>query len=335
MPSRFSSFARRALLAVFLCLVGAVVPARAQLVIQFDYSQDSGGFFTGTNSARQAYLDAAADYVSGFLNAQQLSAVTSTGSNHLTTIFTNPGTGSTVTLSDQSVAANTLLVYAGGRDLGGSTLGQGGSGGFGWSGSFAFGRQATGRSTATGTDLPALPWGGSISFDAAGTSWYFDSDIGTVDVPGGQYDFFSVATHELFHLMGFGNTSAPPSDVSTTTYTNWSSFITGSTFTGPGSMAEEGGAVALSPEKAHWFEGTMSTAEGSGDPQEAMMDPTIGTGIRKYVTALDLAGLADLGWQVSGLSTIPEPATWSLVLGLCFLGLAVWRRRAAAPGPQA
>lgn len=324
---------RRALVWAALPLFALLAPARAQLLIQFDYTYDTGGFFTGTNSARQSYLEAAAGYVTGFLNVQQLSAVTSTGSNQLSTIFTNPGTGSTVTLSGQSVASNTLLVYAGGRDLGGSTLGQGGSGGFGWSGTFTFGRQATGRSTATGTGLPALPWGGSISFDAVGTNWYFDNDIGTVDVPGGQFDFFSVATHELFHLMGFGNTSAPPSAVNGTTYTNWSSFITGSTFTGPGSMAEEGGAVALSPEKAHWFEGTMSTAEGSGSPQEAMMDPTIGTGIRKYVTALDLAGLGDIGWQVSGLSTIPEPATWSLLFGLCCLGLAM-RRKRAATGPR-
>ncbi len=53
-----------------------------------------------------------------------------------------------------------------------------------------------------------------------------------------------------------------------------------------------GGAVPLSPDLAHWREGT---ADGG---QETLMDPSITTGTRKLLTGLDLAGLADVGWQV-------------------------------------
>ncbi|MFG0285302.1 MAG: hypothetical protein ACF8R7_12860 [Phycisphaerales bacterium JB039] len=53
----------------------------------------------------------------------------------------------------------------------------------------------------------------------------------------------------------------------------------------------------LAVDGSHWVEGTFITG------QEAAMDPTIGTGRRKLLTALDLAALDDIGWEISG-------ATW-------------------------
>ena len=43
-----------------------------------------------------------------------------------------------------------------------------------------------------------MTWGGSISF-ASTAAWYFDSNINTVENMGENFDFFSVAVHELTH----------------------------------------------------------------------------------------------------------------------------------------
>ena len=50
------------------------------------------------------------------------------------------------------------------------------------------------------------PWGGAISFNS-NSNWYFDPDITTDESFSNQFDFYSVAVHELAHVLGFG--SAP------------------------------------------------------------------------------------------------------------------------------
>ncbi len=52
------------------------------------------------------------------------------------------------------------------------------------------------------------------------------------------------------------------------------------------------------------------------------MDPNIASNERKYITALDVAGLRDIGY-----SAVPEPSTVALIFGISALGLAVIRRR--------
>ena len=74
---------------------------------------------------------------------------------------------------------------------------------------------------------------------------------------------------------------------------------------------------------SHIAEGTVSTIIGTLIPQEAVMDPTLTNGERKLLTALDVAFLKDIGWQV-----VPEPASWvlALVAGGVLLAFVAARR---------
>jgi hypothetical protein len=234
-------------------------------------------------------------------------------------------------LIDQSIAANTIKVYVGGRNL--SNLGYGETGGFSWNGSWNFGLAATTRASQTGANLHVLPWGGSIAFDSTGTNWYFDSNTSLTpgEIGGTNYDFFSLAVHELVHVLGFGNTSPAPGTFNSNTFTNWSSFVSASKFTGPTAdalVAGTGVPLAVS-DSSHWYDPTSSLNFLTGEVQEAAMDPTLIIGTRKYLTSLDAAALTDLGFTVSA-TAIPEPADYGLMAASAILvGMLVMRRRAA------
>jgi hypothetical protein len=59
--------------------------------------------------------------------------------------------------------------------------------------------------------------------------------------------------------------------------------------------------------------------------QETLMDPSTPRGTRELLTDLDLAGLADIGWQVTA---VPEPGSAHLLLaGLGVLGALRWQQR--------
>jgi len=55
----------------------------------------------------------------------------------------------------------------------------------------------------------------------------------------------------------------------------------------------------VDPDLGHINTGTMSTSWVDGASQEVSMDPNILIGTRKHVTELDLAFLADMGWDVN------------------------------------
>jgi Matrixin len=302
---------KRYLLVLFLA-----ASAQAQLQFVFDYSLDSEGFFTDANSGRQACMQAAGDYVSSILSPTALSAINPTGPNTWSPTFTNPGTGSNASSPGFSITINTIYVYVGARSLGGGVLGSGGGGGFSASGSSAWFSEIRYR----GNDPYDTGWGGSMAFDT-GTSWYFDNDITSIESFPNQYDFFSVAVHELGHVLGLGTSPTWESMVNTATNPD--------VFTGAKSTTLFEGSVPLASGDAHWADNTMSTIFGTGVVQEAAMNPNIASNTRKYLTALDVAGLQDIGY-----TAVPEPAILSsgIALALALLGLRRGRSRFARSG---
>lgn len=248
------------------------------ITIQFDYSLDTNDFFT--SAARRDVLELAGDMLSSRLN-DTLSAISPSGSNTWQAIFTHPSTGAEKKISNLSVPADTLIVYVGASDIG--SLGFGGPGGFSASGSDTWlktvkARGEAGALTTTKTDLG--PWGGSITF-GLNENWHFGATTDGLDDD--ESDFFSVALHELGHVLGFG------------TADSWEELVSGGEFTGAASVAEYDGIgdVPLSGDLAHWESGTLDEAD------ETAMDPEIFVGERKLFTPLDFAALDDIGWEVS------------------------------------
>jgi hypothetical protein len=203
---------------------------------------------------------------------------------------TNPN--STRQVKNATIPANTIEVYVGGAALAGPELGEGGKGGYSASGSAAWlnlvaARGQTGALATPPTDFG--PWGGAIAFDTA-ANWSFG---GPATPPGPQqFDFYSVALHELSHVLGIG--TAP----------SWRTYVDGTsqTFSGPHAEAVYGGPVPIDPAQEHWADGTLS------DASLTVMNPSLGAGVERSYTPLDWAGLADVGWSVDRL-VVTAPAS--------------------------
>ena len=218
--------------------------------------------------------------------------------------FTNPSADRTVTIDNATIDADTIVVFVGARNI--SSLAFGGPGGYSSSGSEAWLDLVAARGQPGALENPESdfgPWGGSITFDS-GTNWYFGAT--TEALNSGAYDFLSVATHELGHVLGVG------------TAASWSRYVFDNSFSGPNSMAENDagpGEVPLADD-AHFQE---ELEEGG---QEVAMDPTLLAGTRKNFTALDFAALKDIGWEVGpggggtetggGGGEVPAPETYTI-----------------------
>jgi hypothetical protein len=125
------------------------------------------------------------------------------------------------------------------------------------------------------------PWAGSISFKAS-SNFFFDQTPGTSDdVPFEMFDFISIASHELGHVLGFGASTA---------FTNLTS---GTTFIGPAAQAKYGGPVPLVTDLGHFQDHLPS------DGMDTLMDPGIPNGSRLVPTQLDRAVFADIGYEIS------------------------------------
>src|SRR6476620_8313639 len=97
-----------------LVLACSASTARAQPVFVFDYSLDANGFFT--DPARRAVLQTAGQMITSRLT-DTLSAIGPDGVSSWSLTFPNPATGTTQSNASMSVPANTIYVFAGGRDL--------------------------------------------------------------------------------------------------------------------------------------------------------------------------------------------------------------------------
>jgi hypothetical protein len=276
------------------------------LRFRFDYSRDSNNFFT---SARRAVLaDVGRSILQHFTD--QLSPINPGGVNTWTATLCHPSQGRSnflcdpntlVNVSNMQVAANEIVIFAGARDYIGNIRGTGSVGGFAGSGQQDFLNTVASRGQSGALANPQTdfgPWGGSISFDTSGTSWFFGADI--KDIQPDQVDFRTVAAHELIHVLGFG---FGPTDRTS----SWERLSPGSTFNGNAARSAYIGSgfppVDTSgggdgPAKSHW----AHEIENAG--QLTLMRGEVNVGERQMVTRLDLAALDDIGWQISYPNTI-------------------------------
>jgi hypothetical protein len=344
----------------------SLVRSASGFVVIIDYSLDTAGFFSTNTTARNA-LEAAATDISNAITSTYTAISPSNmvfnGVNGGTTatvdwkaVITHPSSGASHDLTSVSSNAGEFRIFVGMRSLAGTTLGQGGPAGAGFSlGGSGFEAEWTGAVGAMQTasnlvmDRGPGPRIGTITGNAtfgaanpaytlhygllAGNLWFdddadnngsADGDLSTywhfnhtTGVGGGLNDFYTVALHEILHTVGFGASLT------------WDSKISGANWTGTEAITTNGGSgVGLvdTGSNAHLAGGTMSTTIIGSLAQEAVMTPSLTTGTRRTLTQIDLAVLRDLGFTTTA---IPEPSTYVLLFGVAALGLAICRRRKA------
>ena len=196
------------------------------------------------------------------------------------------------------------------------------------------------QAKALGLIAPTLAaYDGYIGFAGATSGFGFTP----ASVTSSQYDFQSVAAHEIAEVLG---------RISGVGTGQWRTALDLFRYSAPGALSYaysaktyfsvDGGTTRLINFNAA-ATGDRGDWATSGTTRDAY-DAFIGHGQRKNLSAIDLAALDVLGWSganagntgvtpvgtVFNLTAVPEPASWALmVAGFGLVGAAVRRRGAA------
>ena len=252
--------------------------------IRFDYAFDTSGYFNAPE--RRAALEEVAATITANIG-DSLTALTPSGTNTWQARTWNSATNSPVNIDNLVVGADEIVIYITAGNLGGA-LGIASGGAYSASGSQQWLNSVRTRGqagVASGTDYAT--WGGLISFNS-GKNFNFSGQPGA-----SQFDFRSVASHELLHIFGFG--------LENPSYTRYTA--TGA-FTGPNLVATAGYAVPLQiGEPDHFAPNTRYQG------QESVMTPSVTAGQIKRIGALEYAVLRDIGWSPTPSQSISVPAS--------------------------
>jgi hypothetical protein len=262
--------------------------------IQFDDRFDTNGWFDPDTTAGRERLDALEQAKDDLLRPllDTLDAISPSTGNTWSVTITNPQTGAPEPLApDFSVPANTIIVYIG---SGTHISGDGRASGASWSstnGTQAWFDTIRGRGEPDALlDAPkdVAPFAGSITFHT-NSPWNYDNEATTGD------NFYSVAQHELAHLLGFGAGSGD-------NLTSWNTFTSGNNFTGPKATAAFGSQIPIGTggTGAHFADSVMHSG------QRVNMTET-GDGSNRGFTPIDYAALDDLGWDLAEKIDGPDP----------------------------
>lgn len=223
--------------------------------------------------------------------------------------FLNPDTGHPVDpiqdkTKDKEIAADTIVIYVGARE---NIIGDDGQAKL----AVAQPARYVDRSTISGTPSNDLmlqqfafekrnmerqhegfsPAVGMISFDSLSPFHYFDQH-GISLPPPNQYSFFTVALHEIMHVLGVGSS------------TQWNNLAVDNYLRGRNSVAVQGGNIPLNSHADHVEQSVASDLPPDGlllglpSPQSPILTPNIAIGKLHIPTQLDLAMLVDIGWSI-------------------------------------
>jgi hypothetical protein len=350
--------------------LGSLLTPLWGLTLSINYSKDSDNFF-GTNTAAKAALEAAASQLSALITTDLTPVVAPgdviVGNNLGTTAtfnwsynYTDPSNNADplVTIAAPNLLANTVTIFAGVKELSGSTLGEGGSGGAGftlsgsgsgskWVGAVALANSASNAlmdrgggpiiDTITGTvNLGGVPADYEIGLGLGVGNIWFDVD--------GNNDGIKDTTPILNGFWHFDHTTPVPAGKndfysvalhelihalgvgSSQSYLNLAS---GTTWMGPAAVSLRGGSGTgmLTFDQSHLVGSLMSPRLSDGVMQTVVMSPTIVTGTRKSLTLMDVAILSDIGWDVNTTLVIPEPTTTAALSAGALLIIRRRRRR--------
>ncbi len=259
--------------------------------------------------------------------------------------YTNPTTGATTVIPSATIPADQIVIFVGARNLtGANTLGGGGPAGMGYnltvSGNPANYQTALNIAASNansayrrGNAGPVLSSFSTVTFNEGATNettynfnagytaaygnLWFDVDqnndgnrdsIGSlnnywnwdynVTSFAGKNDLYSVALHEILHAIGFGASET------------WNSRASGTNWSGPNAIALNGTGNNLI-NSGHIAQSANSYRVSDGVAQKPVMVPSLTTGERRQLTALDLAFLRDLGYSTIALDPPTQPGDYN------------------------